>query len=222
VQSKTKVEFDNLTTNAEPLEQDQHGVKVYRLPNEKILKLFWRRNKISSQIWAPHAQRFARNALILKNRHIPTIDVESIFKLPHLKCDAVLYHELPGTTLRSWLRAHSGNDQQDKIQQFGQFVSRLHDKGIHFRSLHLGNVLVTPNGSFALIDIVDMTFQHFGKSTISKRLRNLRHIARYKEDRQLMVSEGDNVFIDSYLEASHLSEADNKQLRSVYFQLFLT
>ena len=36
------------------------------------------------------------------------------------------------------------------------FVRTLFDRGIYFRSLHLGNVVLTPQGSFGLNDFSDL------------------------------------------------------------------
>ena len=58
------------------------------------------------------------------------------------------------------------------------FMRRLHGAGIYFRSLHLGNVVLTPAGEYGLIDFLDM-------KTYSKPLsawqvsRNFRHLERY-------------------------------------------
>ena len=116
-------EFEALTQGARILEKDGFGLKVLRLPDARILKLFRRRHWLSSQLWAPHAQRFDRNAKDLLKRGIPTLSVEQIFYLPEMQRQAVLYHELPGTTLRQWLREHEGDEATAVIQQFGRFVT---------------------------------------------------------------------------------------------------
>ncbi|MOA52408.1 hypothetical protein D3C78_1757000 [compost metagenome] len=57
-------------------------------------------------------------------------------------------------------------------------IRSLHQSGIYFRSLHLGNIVVTPEGKLGLIDVADMRFL---RSPLSARLvkRNLQHFARY-------------------------------------------
>ena len=107
---KSNAEFDELTQGAQVLEQDGFGLKVLRLPDARILKLFRRKRWLSSQLWAPHAARFDRNAKTLLKRGIPTLTVEQIFAVPEMQRQAVLYRELPGTTLRQWLRDHGGDE----------------------------------------------------------------------------------------------------------------
>ena len=54
---------------------------------------------------------------------------------------------------------------------FAEFLIRLHEAGIGFRALHLGNVLKTADG-FALIDIGDC---RFSSHTLSLRQRAKNH-----------------------------------------------
>ena len=208
-------EFEALTQGARILEKDGLGLKVLRLPDARILKLFRRRHWLSSQLWAPHAQRFDRNAKTLLKRGIPTISVEQIFALPAMQRQAVLYHELPGITLRQWLREHESDEAKALIEQFGRFVAKLHAEGVLFRSLHFGNVLVTPEHNLALIDIVDMSFRRGGLST-QQRIRNFAHIGRYSEDHALFTQTGEQTFIEAYLEAAQLSSEIQTTLRQVF------
>jgi tRNA A-37 threonylcarbamoyl transferase component Bud32 len=204
---KSKAEFEALIQGAEILEKDRRGVKVLHLTEDRIIKLFRRNHSLSSQLWAPHAWRFKRNAMILRKRGIQTISVESIFNVPEIKRQAVVYHALPGITLRQFLRDHEGKDCRAKIEKFGQFVAKLHKQGIRFRSMHLGNVLVTTKGELALIDIVDMNFRWFGPLFNFQRLRNFHHIARYEEDKLLLSKTGKDTFIRAYLNAANLPKS---------------
>ena len=210
-------EFEALTQGARILEKDGFGLKVLRLPNAHILKLFRRRHWLSSQLWAPHAQRFDRNAKILLKRGIPTLSVEKIFALPEMQRQAVLYRELPGTTLRSWLSGHEGHEAEHMIQQFGRFVAKLHTEGVLFRSLHFGNVLVTPEQQLALIDIVDMRFQKHALNT-RQRIRNFAHIGRYSEDHTLFTQSGEETFIEAYLEACQTSLKVRTTLKGAFLK----
>lgn len=214
--NRSKQELDTLTEGATVLEEDGSGIKVMRLPNQRILKLFRRKRLLSSQLWAPHAQRFANNAKSLLSRGIPTIEVESVFTVTEIERQAVLYHELPGTTLRQWLREHQGDEAKVLIEQFGRFVAKLHAEGILFRSLHFGNVLVTPEQDLALIDIVDMSFRRSGALTPQQRIRNFDHIARYTEDRALFTQTGEQTFIEAYLRACQLTPKVQTTLRNAF------
>ena len=210
---KSNAEFDELTQGAQVLEQDGFGLKVLRLPDARILKLFRRKRWLSSQLWAPHAARFDRNAKTLLKRGTPPPSVEKIFFLPEMQRQAVLYRELPGTTLRQWLREHGGDEATAMIEQFGHFVAKLHSEGVLFRSLHFGNVLVTPEHDLALIDIVDITFQKSELHTW-QRIRNFAHIGRYTEDRTLFTQTEEHTFIDAYLNTGQFSSRVHTTLQN--------
>lgn len=216
--NKSQQEFDTLTEGATVLEEDGWGIKVLRLPNQRILKLFRRKRLFSSQLWAPHALRFQKNAETLLAKGIPTIEIEAAFSLPHINRQAVLYHELPGITLRQWLRDHEAAETKPLVEQFGRFVAKLHDEGVLFRSLHFGNVLVTPDQTLALIDIVDMSFRSRGSLTTPQRIRNFAHIGRYEEDHALFTQSGEETFIAAYLEASKGSTDVQNQLKQAFLE----
>ena len=211
-------EFEELTQGARILEEDGFGLKVLRLPDARILKLFRRKHLLSSQLWAPHALRFDRNAKALLKRGIPTLSVEKIFALPEMQRQAVLYRELPGTTLRQWLREHEDDEAKALIEQFARFVAKLHGEGVLFRSLHFGNVLVTPEHDLALIDIVDMSFRRNAPLSTQQRIRNFAHIGRYSEDRTLFTQTGEQTFIDAYLASSQSAPEVRTQLKNAFFE----
>jgi RIO-like serine/threonine protein kinase len=64
------------------------------------------------------------------------------------------------------------------LPSFAAFIRSLHERGIYFRSLHLGNVLLLPDGDFGLIDFLDIRFR---RPPLGKRLvrRNLAHLQGY-------------------------------------------
>lgn len=208
---KTKNDYELLVAGGEVIEEDCYGIKVMSLPGNRMLKLFRRRRVLSSQIWAPHARRFARNARRLVRREIPTVLVEETFCVPHLERQAVLYQAIPGSTLRRALDQSGGIE---RLQRFGNFVAGLHAKGILFRSLHLGNVIVGESGEFALIDIVDMRFRWFGGLNTEQRIRNFAHILRLEEDRGRFVAIGPEHFIGSYLDAAQCHGPERTKLEA--------
>ena len=218
--AKNQSAYDALIADAAVIQKDGHGIKVLRLPDGRMLKLFRRKRLISSQLWTSYARRFEQNADQLRQRGIPTIKVESVFQIPHLDRQAVLYPAIPGTTLRQWLIEHPGESAQKKIRAFGAFVAELHKQGVLFRSLHLGNVLVTDDDALALIDISDMSFRRAGPLLTWQRIRNLQHIGRYTHDRQLMVVANPHDFIDAYLDAAELAPGAQSRFRKNFVQLF--
>jgi tRNA A-37 threonylcarbamoyl transferase component Bud32 len=214
----SKNEFEQLTEGAKILEQDGFGIKVLRLSNQRILKLFRRRRLISSQLWGPHAFRFKMNATKLQKHGIPTVKVEDIYNIPKLDRQAVIYRELQGITLRQWLDEHDDKQVQTKLTAFAHFVAKLHAQGILFRSLHLGNVLVTADEQLALIDIVDMSFRCFGPLSTQQRIRNFKHITRYPKDRTRLTQASENVWIDTYAQAINCSPKVYEQLIQSFHQ----
>ena len=198
----TDEEFRKLTRNAEVLMSDNYGVKVLQTPDWKIIKLYRLKKRFSSALLYPYALRFLRNSLALKKRGITTVDVESVYSVPGIKRDIVIYPRLAGTVLRDALKDSTGDSRKALLEHFAAFVAELHDKGIFFRSIHLGNILVLPDGTFALIDIGDMRFNFFGGLSLWHRLRNFGHMCRYSEDVNAL-ADFETIFLDTYLRSSN-------------------
>ena len=185
-----------LRENATVLEADGSGDKVLLLEDGTILKLFRRKRLISSALLFPYAQRFADNIDTLKKRGIPCPDVIATYRIASISRDAVRYTPLPGLTIRQVLKEHG--ESAPLRAELGTFIAHLHDRGVYFRSLHLGNVILTPESKLGLIDISDMKCQR-GALSDSKRLRNFQHLLRYKEDRAWLVeSDAGVAFISAY------------------------
>lgn len=185
-----------LRENATVLEADGSGDKVLLLEDGTILKLFRRKRLISSALLFPYAQRFADNIDALKKRGIPCPDVIATYRIASISRDAVRYTPLPGLTIRQVLKEHG--ESAPLRAELGTFIAHLHDRGVYFRSLHLGNVILTPESKLGLIDISDMKCQRRRLSD-SKRLRNFQHLLRYKEDRAWLVERDAGVaFISAY------------------------
>lgn len=174
-----------LRAGAAVLEHDLHGDKVLRLADGNYLKLFRRKRLISSAAWYPYAQRFADNALALQRRGIPCPEVVAVYRIPSIRRDAVLYRPLAGRTLRDLVRA--GEAGPELHSRLAGFVTSLHQAGIYFRSLHLGNIVLTPDGRFGLIDIADMRVGSRPLRACQQR-RNLRHLQRDPLDHQWLAA----------------------------------
>ena len=146
-----------LKAGAEVLEADAHGEKVLRLSDGTILKLFRRKRFFTSAALYPYALRFARNAERLRDKQIPVPRVIATVRIPSIERDAVHYQALEGVTLRQLLRQGIAPEIEPAMKKsFAEFIVHLHAQGIYFRSLHLGNVVLTPQGSFGLIDFSDL------------------------------------------------------------------
>jgi tRNA A-37 threonylcarbamoyl transferase component Bud32 len=185
-----------LRENATVLEADGSGDKVLLLEDGTILKLFRRKRLLSSALLFPYAQRFADNIDALKKRGVPCPEVIATYRIASISRDAVRYTPLPGLTIRQVLKQTGEN--APLRAELGTFIANLHDRGVYFRSLHLGNVILTPESKLGLIDISDMKCQRRALNE-SKRLRNFQHLLRYKEDRAWLV-DGDAgaAFVSAY------------------------
>lgn len=182
-----------LRADARVLERDRHGEKVLVLADGSYLKLFRRKRLISSAAWYPYAQRFADNALALAEREILCPGVIGLYRIPSVSRDAVRYRPLEGQTLRQLVR--SGADTVGLRERLGRFVAELHEAGVYFRSLHLGNIVLTPAGTLGLIDIADL---RAGRRPIPphRRRRNLQHLLRDDQDRAWL--QADTAFDTAY------------------------
>jgi tRNA A-37 threonylcarbamoyl transferase component Bud32 len=216
----TLAEFEALTQDAKILEQDFTSAKVLQLPDQRIVKLFRRKRLISSQIWAPHAWRFCRNARILKERGIPTISVDSYFEIREIDRQAVVYHRIEGTTLRDWMIKSDKSERIEMIAKLGVFIAQMHEVGILFRSLHFGNILVMDDCELALIDIVDMGFRYHGSLSVGQRIRNFHHMDRYDSDRAELAANRGEGFIEHYLKNSKLSTKQKPRVEKGFSNIF--
>ncbi len=172
-------DLQQLTHNAAVLEADGLGPKVLQLENGQFLKIFRRKRWLSSALLRPYSRRFVNNAERLQGLGIATLDVHALYELPDKSASAVLYAPLPGHSL-SQLAKQPGFSWSPILPELIRFVRELHRKGIYFRSLHLGNIVLTPQGSLGLIDIADMRF--LGRSLPNHMVRrNLAHFSRYLE-----------------------------------------
>lgn len=169
--------LQKMIEGARILEQDGFGPKVYQLPNGEMLKLFRRKRLFSSALLRPHSQRFCANAVALQERGIPTVQPLQSYQLDNPAWTAVLYRPLPGQTLGQLLR-ESPARWTTLLPELAGFINRLHENGVYFRSLHLGNIVRTPEGQLGLIDIADLQLRRrpLGGQLIR---RNREHFEKY-------------------------------------------
>lgn len=107
---------------------------------------------------------------------------------------------LPESREKIWAFVSLGRDEID-----------LHEKGIYFRSAHLANVILTPDGKLGPIDISDMKTFH---RPLRKRLglRNFKHMLRYEQDRQWLIR-GNNQLPSTAIRKTCPGKAINAQNR---------
>ncbi|MGG5871095.1 lipopolysaccharide kinase InaA family protein [Pseudomonas peli] len=180
----TAKEFQDWLSHGEVLEKDSHGAKVIRLADGKLLKIFRSRRLPLLARLRPDAARFDDRAgrLQAAGIHTPTI-CEICWIDRSTLVSACLYEPLAGQPLDRLFREN--REQFDVLlPQLAAYIYRLHQRGIYFRSLHLGNILRTPEGDFGLIDFLDIRFKSrpLGRMLIR---RNFQHLRNYLQRRKV-------------------------------------
>ncbi len=168
-------------STATVIERDGYGEKVLSLSDGSYLKIFRRKRLLTKNALWPPAKRFADNATSLSQRDVPCPNVLATYKMSNPSRTLVRYQPLEGNTLRHLIKATDAAPCQSLLEQLGDFVAMLHERGVYFRSLHPGNIIVTPTGKFGLIDISDMRCIKRPLPR-SLRKRNLKHLFRYEAD----------------------------------------
>ncbi|MBK5509945.1 O-antigen ligase family protein [Pseudomonas sp. TH03] len=208
VKTLTPTVMQQLTANAQVIEEDGLGPKVLRLTDGSFLKLFRRRRWYTSGSFNPYSERFAVNSEQLRNMGIPTPQTLNLYRLED-GSSAVQYSPLSGNTLRQVLQGITAPAvRQALVERFGKFMALLHEQGVYFRSLHLGNVLVLEDGEFGLIDLADMRIYPSSLS-LSLRQRNLRHMQRYTVDRRWLFEDHFEALLQGYAVTASKSAVSN-------------
>lgn len=208
VEPLTTSAMTQLADGAHVVEKDGLGPKVLRLSNGHFLKLFRPRRWYTSGHFTPYSERFASNSEHLRSLDIPSPDILKLYQLDD-GSSAVLYQPLSGQTLRQILQSTGAPAVREAlVERFGKFLAQLHDRGIYFRSVHLGNVLLLDTGEFGLIDLADMRILP-SPLNLSLRQRNLRHIQRYPEDRRWLFEEQLQALLQGYGKVATKRAVDN-------------
>ena len=174
-------QYQTLYQQATIINRDGHGDKVLKCHDGSYIKLFRIKRRFSSARFYPYCKRFINNAKKLADKDIPTVKVINHYVIPHLKRTAVHYQPLQGVTVDTLLP----HCDERLIEQLGVFVGQLHEKGIFFRSIHLSNVVLTPDNKMGLIDICDLRVHHLPLSK-TKRQRNFKHLLQYPSEKKIL------------------------------------
>ncbi|MHA6492300.1 BUD32 family EKC/KEOPS complex subunit [Pseudomonas borbori] len=180
----TANELQGWLSQGELLEKDSNGPKVIRLPDSRIVKIFRSRRLSLIARLRPDARRFAERAERLQQLGIKTPVIDELCWIERgQSISACLYHPLQGNPLDKLFHA-SNADFQALLPHLAGYIHQLHQKGIYFRSLHLGNIVQTPDGGFGLIDFLDIRFK---KRPLGRMLirRNFQHLQNYLQRRKV-------------------------------------
>jgi tRNA A-37 threonylcarbamoyl transferase component Bud32 len=208
----TQSDFDAMCEGGTVLEQNEYGAKVVALKNGNIIKLFRIKHLVSGARLYSYARRFCRNAIRLQSRGIPTVNIKKLYHFGNGINSAVLYEPLKGKTLRQIAGATAVTE--GLARTLAKFLSTLHQEGIHFHSLHTGNVVVTPKGEVGLIDISDLSIYPWSLFC-NTRVRSFKRICRYPEDIKQFGQHHWQLFLQHYFEVSKLSTQCEKKIKQV-------
>lgn len=198
-----EAQYRRITQDGRVIEQDERGPKVIVLSNGDFFKIFRARHQFSGARVYSHARRFYRNALRLTDLNIPTVSVKALYHLEKSGHTAVLYAPLPGKSLREIAHTEPAL-LHATAEKLGAFLAKLHLRGIHFHSLHTGNILILPNQEFGLIDISDMSIFPW-PLMCNTRFRSFKRLCKYQEDIVLLGQKYWQTMLKQYFKTSFSS-----------------
>jgi hypothetical protein len=194
------------SAGATELARDRAGFRTLRSADgAHAIKELGLRRVLSSAVLRPYAVRFAVNAAELLRRGIGAPEVVGLWRRRDGSAHVVAYRWREGREVRAV--AASGGDAL--CESFGRFLARLHAAGAEFRSGHLGNVLVEPAGTFALIDCVDVRWPGRPVSLAERAAA----LARCAEDEAVVRAHG-AALLRGYLDEARLPAAEASALRA--------
>lgn len=180
----TAQELESWLASGKVLEKDARGPKVIALANGLFLKIFHTRRQPWLARLRPAAMRFAYNAERLRRADVPVPEVVELLWLDRQAgLSACLYRPLPGQSIEQLYRQTPQQTAQ-LLPSLASFIYQLHRRGIYFRSLHLGNILLLPDGGHGLIDILDLQCKRRPLSSWLVQ-RNFQHLRHYLSRRKL-------------------------------------
>ncbi len=178
----------------------RHGPKVIETKAGEIIKIFYPKNRLSSTMYYPYAERFRKNAHQLSRLAFNVPLIKSFYFCERTKIHMLSYEKLPGEDV--CLLVHEGNS--DILYDVIGYVKILHEKGVLFRAIHLSNLLCQGEKKFALVDIADVKIQRRSLS-LYQRYRNLKHLFLYGEDRNKWEERGIINWLEYYCDIANLN-----------------
>ena len=204
---KNDAEFNKFVEKADDLGHR----KTFHKKNE-IIKIFNVRGYISSGFFNTYASRIIKNSIRLTEHEIPSIEItnELAFQYNN-RLSGVSYKYIPGKTYRDL-----GNKiTKEMITDLAKYISIIHKKGIYFRAMHLGNILLH-NKKLFLIDIAKIHFYPWSLF-IFTRARAFRRMIKYQDDIKHFGLMNYKNLISEYMISSKFNHFER-----IRFQLYLT
>lgn len=208
----TQQDLDALCQNGKAIDNKGGYPAVVIHPDDTITKIWARKKKLlSSATLRPYSQRFVHNAAELHKRGIvvPEILHHAAVENSHVK--VVTYRTLPGQSIRELLEE---TPESVNINQLCEYIHQLHQHGILFRGMHLGNIIQRRDDlGYGLIDFTDVKF--YSKPVpLLRRAANLATPIRYREDIERIQSAGLPDLLESYLSLLQLSDVEQQRFKN--------
>lgn len=169
--------------------------KMVSAMNGEYIKFFYDQRGLHWSSFRPKARLFVSNAERLISFGLVAPIARRFSYCPETSAWIVIYPRLPGEDLRSI-------GTVDGLQGLAAYMARLHQHGVYFRGIHLGNVLMSKT-EFGLIDIAGMTIWR-RELNIWQRLRNIGRFLSFPEDVKLFADFGIERFVIEYCNAAGL------------------
>ena len=162
--------------------EDPKVILVHPENDVPIIVKVWHPDRlISSARFYPYSTRFRRHAALLRAKGFSAPVVRGWGPVRDIGAHFVSYEVLPGKSLRQLKPEISFPD-------VAGYIARLHNAGIDFRSLHLGNILLDGDVNFALIDLTDCSFYRRPLS-LRARAKRIVYLCTHRTDQAFMLEE---------------------------------
>ena len=202
-------DYDGLTAGATVIRSDEDGPRLLSASDGRIVKVMRSRGFLSADTFGGAARRFVANAARLHELGIRAPEPDGPFRCKSVKGHIVMYQRLNHETIRD---EHArDNTPEDMLLRLPAFISELHDKGVFFEALNLGNIIYSADQPYGLIDIDAVSFSG-SPLNARKRVTNLIELMSDSGDRQILVDYGLERLIAEYLDNCGMQHADRVSL----------
>jgi len=186
-------EFELMCQQCTWIKGDKNWPKVLCTRENHVIKVTYKRHKLFTSSWiVPYSQRFIARSHALRRHNIIAPEVKRSYQCQRRNCYVLVYSKIQGEPLTHLLNQVDWHDVT-------AFLVRLHDHGVFFWDLHLGNVIRQESGQYGLLDITTAQVKRYSL-ILSQRVRN---IAR---------------FVTIEYEAAHLLKSQVKRVIEYYLR----
>lgn len=203
-QKMSEVAWQEMASEFAVVEKSRNKLKVAADSEGNLYKCYYRPSFFSKRFFANEAKKFAENSEMLRALGIDAPDVRQLIYVDRVMTVAV-YPKLPGFSVRQLWNRNELNDDYS-LMRLASFIGHLHDKGIYFRGLHVGNILFYDD-QFSLLDVSDVQF--LGEPLKrTQRVRNFKPLLRYIEDQNALGKNKMRYLLSCYEDSSGFDACD--------------